>query len=451
MTFPADFIWGAATAAYQIEGAATDDGRKPSVWDIFCRRPGAIWNSDTGDVACNHYHRFAEDVRLMRELGLRAYRFSISWPRVIPDGTGAVNAAGLDFYSRLIDELLAAGIQPFITLYHWDLPQALYERGGWLNRESTDWFAEYTAVVAQRLTDRVRHWMTFNEIQVFLNHGMLTGEHAPGDQLTMKDVLLAGHNVLRAHGCAVQAIRATGADVQVGFAPVGNPAMPESNSSTDVAAARKRMYDNATDHVFNCTWWLDPIFRGEYPDQSVQAYGDAVPEIEPGDMELIAQPLDFLGLNIYFGERVRAGSNGSAELLTPPVGDAYSPMGFWVVPESLYWGPRLIHERYPVPIYITENGIGLREWVQRDGQVHDPHRIDYLHRYISELRRAMADGVDVRGYFHWSLLDNFEWAYGYRERFGLIYVDYETQQRIPKDSARWYQRLIETNGGSLDD
>lgn len=388
----------------------------------------------------------------MRDLGLQAYRFSIAWPRVFPQGTGVVNAPGLDFYSRLVDRLLAANVTPFVTLHHWDLPQALYGRGGWLERESAAWFGDFAAAVSERLSDRVRHWITINEIQVILQHGYLDCIHAPGDRLSRREVLLAGHNVLRAHGAAVQAIRA-GAKLapSVGFAPVGVTGIPQTDDDADRDAARQYTFTTSADNVFHNTWWLDPIFRGHYPDDGLAAFGSDIPTPEPGDMELIHQPLDFLGLNIYCGQPVRAGADGRPEPVTPPPGSAYSPMGFLVSPTALYWGPRLFHERYGVPLYITENGIGLRDWPHRDGGVHDPARTDYLHRYISQLRQAITAGVDVHGYFHWSLLDNFEWGLGYRERFGLFYVDYATQRRIAKDSAAWYQRLIATNGRSLDE
>jgi beta-glucosidase len=452
VSFPPAFVWGAAASAYQIEGAANADGRGRSVWDVMCRKKGAIWGGHTGDVACDHYHRDREDVALMKEIGLRAYRFSISWPRVIPEGTGAVNPRGLDFYDRAVNELVAAGITPYVTLFHWDFPQALYERGGWLNRDSAAWFADFANVVVGRLSDRVRHWMTINEPQVFLQHGHRLGIHAPGDTPPLGRVLRAGHNVLLAHGKAVQAIRANSkVKCQIGLAPVGVVKFPATEGTADIEAAHKATFAVSSEDLFNNTWWMDPVFFGAYPEDGRRAYGAAAPEVQPGDMSQINQPLDFLGLNIYFGEVVRAGADGKPQRVEHRAGEPHTTMDFPVTPEALYWGPRFLGERYRVPIYITENGMASRDWIALDGKVHDPQRIDFLRRYLVQLRRAMRDGADVRGYFHWSILDNFEWAAGYKERFGLIYVDYATQKRALKDSAWWYRRVTCSNGASLDE
>ncbi len=450
MGFPAGFLWGAATAAYQIEGAVAEDGRSPSIWDMFCARPGTVWNGDSAAVACDHYHRYEEDVGLMRDLGLGAYRFSIAWPRVLPEGVGRVNRAGLDFYSRLVDALLAAGITPFVTLYHWDLPQVLQDRGGWVNRASADWFGEYAGAVVDALSDRVQHWITINEIQVIVQMGSVDCFHAPGVRLPRRDVLQAGHNLLRAHGAAVQAIRA-GARTrpQVGFAPVGVTGLPQADTEADRAAAAAYTYGTFADTLMSNVWWLDPIFRGAYPAAGLALYGGDAPAVAAGDMALIHQPLDFLGLNIYFGQPVCAGDSAGYRVVPPPAGSAYSPMGFLVSPTALYWGPKLLAARYGVPLYITENGLGWRDWVHQDGSVHDPARIDYLARHLGQLQRAIATGVDVRGYFYWSLMDNFEWGLGYRERFGLYYVDFVTQRRLAKDSAAWYRAVIADNGRAL--
>ena len=453
MQFPEGFRWGVASSAYQIEGAAAEDGRGPSIWDAFCQRDGAVFSGHSGDVACDHYHRYASDIELMQALGVNAYRFSIAWSRVLPDGVGEINRPGLAFYDRLVDTLLAANIAPFVTLYHWDLPLALDERGGWLNRDSAAWFAEYAHAVVERLSDRVQYWMTFNEVQVFLNHGYRDGIHAPGEQRPMREVLTAGHNVLRAHGQATRVIRAHSKthDPQVGFAPVGVAYMPASDAPGDVEAARLATAGVTADDVFNNAWWLDPLFHGHYPEVGVETYGADCPQAAGGDFAEMQAPPDFLGLNIYFGQPVRAGDNGRAEEVPFPPGHPTSPMDeFTLSPSSLYWGPKLIGERYGVPIYITENGTSSRDRVFLDGHVHDVQRIDYLTRYLTELRRAVADGVDVRGYFHWSIMDNFEWALGYKERFGLHYVDFTTLERTPKDSARWYRDVIATNGARLD-
>ena len=451
MGFPRDFVWGAATSAYQIEGAASQDGRGPSIWDAMCRRSGAVFHGHTGDVACDHYHRFPEDVALMRQFGLQAYRFSVSWSRVIPNGTGEVNEKGIAFYDRLVDELCNADITPFVTLFHWDYPQALYDRGGWLNRDSADWFGDYASVVVERLSDRVSNWMTINEIQVYLHCGHFEGSHAPGDKLPLDQVLLAGHNLLRAHGKAVQAVRANSkTPSKVGFAPVGVSKIPATGSPSDVAAAVKASGAMSREHLYSNAWWLDPILLGKYPEEGLRLYQEDVPEIHDGDMQTMHQPLDFLGLNIYFGNVVRAGESVDPEEIESVPSTPLTATNMPVTPEALYWGPKLLWERYELPIFITENGMSSRDWVALDGAVYDPQRIDFLHRYLLNLRKAVDDGVDVRGYFLWSLLDNFEWAAGYRERFGFIYVDYETQQRIPKDSAYWYQNVIESNGASLE-
>lgn len=449
--FPPSFFWGAATAAYQIEGAADEDGKGPSVWDMFCQKPGAIWEGQSGEVACDHYHRYTEDIALMREIGLNAYRFSISWPRVLPEGLGAVNPAGLGFYDRLVDELLAAGVTPFATLFHWDFPDALFCRGGWLNRDSADWFAEYTRVVVEALGDRVRHWMTLNEIQVFVVLGHQTGTHAPGLSLAPAQVLKVGHNALRAHGKAVQVIRATSpGPCQIGWAPATWPFIPTDDSPEARMLAQRAMFSvTAAQGLWVNTWWFDPVFFGRYPEDGLALFGKAAPRILPGDMETIAQPLDFLGVNIYRGQQLTLDANGAPQLVPLPLGHPLTAYHWPVTPEALYWGPRLLQERYGLPVYITENGLSNVDWIALDGGVHDPQRIDFTRRYLLALERALADGVEVRGYFHWTLMDNFEWASGFRERFGLIYVDYPTQRRVLKDSARWYGEVIASNGATL--
>ncbi|HEY6079335.1 MAG TPA: GH1 family beta-glucosidase [Polyangiaceae bacterium] len=450
--FSPKFVWGAAAASYQIEGAAEADGKGPSVWDMFCRKPGAVWNGHTGDVACDHYHRYADDVGLMKELGLQAYRLSISWPRVLPQGVGAANAAGLDFYDRLIDALLAAGVQPWVTLFHWDFPLALYHRGGWLNRDSADWFADYSALVVARLSDRVKHWMTLNEPQVYIGAGHHEGRHAPGDQLAFKEVLLAGHHTLLAHGKSVQAIRAASKQpALIGYAPVGLCKMPLDEASVaDLAAARQLMFGIQAETAWTNSWWMDPVMLGKYPEDGLALFGKDAPTPGAEDLRTIAQPIDFFGVNIYQGEYVRAGSDGKPEVVPMPVGAKLSAFDWYVTPEAMFWGPKLLHERYGKPIVITENGISCRDWVSRDGHVHDPQRIDFTHRYLLELRRAAAAGVPLDAYFHWSFIDNFEWGHGYKHRFGLTYCDYETGKRTLKDSARWYAEVIRTAGASLD-
>lgn len=450
MGFRKDFVWGVSTAAYQIEGAAFEDGRKESVWDMMCRKPGAVWRGHTGAVACDHYHRYPEDVGLMKRLGVQAYRFSISWPRVLPDGIGAVNAKGLEFYDRLVDALLGAGIDPYVTLFHWDFPVELYHRGGWLNRDSADWFADYTTVVVDRLSDRVSKWMTLNEPQCYIGLGLKDGVHAPGDRLALREVLQAGHHTLLAHGKAVQTIRARSKlATTVGYAPVGCAAMPASNDPQDIEAARAATHQVRPGVLFNNAWWMDPVILGGYPEEGLRAYGPDAPAPRSGDMETMCQKLDFLGINTYFGTRVQAGPNGEPVEVGEAVGSPLTAFRWSVTPDALYWTPKFLYERYGVPIVMTENGTSCNDWVALDGKVHDPNRIDYLHRYIREFRRAADDGVDVRGYFQWSLLDNFEWGEGYKERFGLVFVDYTTQERIPKDSFEWYRQTIAANGDNL--
>jgi beta-glucosidase len=448
--FPKNFIWGAASAAYQVEGAAYEDGKGLSVWDTYCHRPGAIRNNQTGDLACDHYHRFREDIALMRAIGLQAYRFSICWSRVLPEGIGKTNEKGLDFYDQLVDELLGAGIQPFVTLFHWDYPQALFNRGGWLNPASPDWFAEYASLVAQTLGDRVKFWVTHNEPQVFIGMGYADGSEAPGLKLSWREVLLAGHNALLGHGKAVQALRADcEGSVQIGMAPVGNVKYPASNDPTDIDAARRATFEVNRHDFWNNSWFSDPVFLKQYPEDGVKLYHQEMPTIGSGDFEIIGQPLDFYGVNIYLGDEVRSGVDGNPQSVALPTGHAVTTNQWFIAPEALYWGPRFLYERYGKPIFITENGIASMDWVHRDGKVHDPQRIDFMGRYLSALRRAADGGVDVRGYFYWSIMDNFEWAEGYRQRFGLIFVDYETQERTLKDSAFWYREVIATNGDVL--
>ena len=451
MTFPKDFIWGAATSAYQIEGAAQEDGRGPSIWDVFCRKSSAVWQGASGDIACDHYHCFREDIALMREISLQAYRFSIAWPRVLPQGTGPVNTAGLDFYDCLVDDLLAAGITPHVTLFHWDYPQVLHGQGGWLNRDSSNWFAEYASVVASRLSDRVQNWFTINEPQIFIVCGYQHGSHAPGERLEFSQVLLVAHNVLLAHGKAVQAIRSLAqAKPSVGYALSVNPvAIPATNSADDIQAAQQAFFANAQEGRLNNSWWTDPVVFGCYPRDGLALFANVLPPIGDSDMQTISQPLDFLGLNVYFGELYRASAGGAPMRIPFAPGHAHTSFGLPVVPESLYWATKFYAGRYKLPIIISENGMSNSDAPGSDGAVHDPQRISFLQHYLHELKRACTEGIDVRGYFLWSLMDNFEWAAGYRERFGIVYVDYLTQKRIAKDSASWYRQVIAANGALL--
>lgn len=432
--FPADFIWGASTASYQIEGAWDVDGKGESIWDRFSHTPGKIEDASTGDVACDHYHRYQEDVSLMHNLGLKAYRFSISWPRVLPGGYGKVNPAGLDFYDRLVDTLLESGIQPYVTLHHWDLPQALYEKGGWLERDNLAYFADYAALLAKYLGDRIRYWATFNEPNVIAGAGYISGDHAPGIKNNWGMAHQVTHNLMVAHGMAVQAVRAVDSALQLGIVlTVWNPE-PASDGTADIAAA-----GNAWDR--RETEFFHPIFRAHYHPLLMDAWGDAFPDIKAGDMALISQKLDFLGINTY--SRVVVGAHG---VVRPVPGSEYTDMGWEVCPPAFRRVLNRINTNYELPpIYITENGAAYPDVVSTDGRIHDERRIDYLRQYIGQLRLAMQDGVDVRGYFVWSLMDNFEWSYGKTKRFGLIHVDYDTLERTLKDSGLWYAKVIATN------
>ncbi len=447
--FPDDFVWGAAAASYQIEGAAELDGKGPSTWDMFCAKPGTIWQGQSGSVACDHYHRYAEDVGLMREIGLGAYRLSLSWPRLFPEGSGALNPKGFDFYDRLFDALLANGVTPYVTLFHWDFPLALYRRGGWLNSDSVHWFSEYTERVSRRFGDRVKHWMTFNEPQVFIDAGHREGRHAPGDQLRFAEVLRASHHVLLAHGHSVQVLRGCVPGSVVGVAPVALCAVPPPGEAPDYDVLRHAMFRTHSRSLRTNAWWMDPMILGRYPEDGLELFESELPPIGDRDMATIGQPLDFLGVNIYAADLVRRAPDGSAEVVTPPPGFPRTAFDWLVTPEVLDFGPRLLHERYGLPIVITENGISCREQPGLDGLVHDTPRIDFMSRYLVQLGRAVSAGTPVQGYFHWSIMDNFEWAHGYKHRFGLIHVDYATQKRTLKDSATHYRRIIESNGALL--
>jgi beta-glucosidase len=448
MSFPNNFVWGAAAAAYQIEGAAREDGKGLSVWDVFAHWPGKVWNGHTGDIATDHYHRFKDDVALMKAMGLHAYRLSISWPRVLPGGVGKVNEAGLDYYNNLVDALLAADITPYVTLFHWDFPYELYCRGSWLNRDSADWFADYASLIVGALGDRVKHWMTLNEPAVFVNLGYGNGIHAPGDQLSTFHLLRIAHHVLLAHGKAVQAIRATAkGECHVGVAPDISPLLPASDDATLVDIVRREQF--TTRSMWSPGLWYDPLLLGKYPDDMNACFGDDLPAIQADDLKTIHQPLDFLGVNIYRGEYLRLDASGKPERVPPPMGEPLTSFEWRITPEALYWGPKWLYERYKLPLYITENGLANPDWVAVDGHVHDPQRIDFMTRYLRNFEKAGEAGVDIRGYFHWSIMDNFEWAEGMKQRFGLIHVDYQTQKRTMKDSAYWYRDVIRSNGATL--
>ncbi len=435
-SFPREFTWGAATAAYQIEGASKEGGRGPSIWDTFCRQPGAVERGESGEVAADHYHRWQQDVGLMAELGLKAYRFSIAWSRILPEGRGKVNPAGLDFYSRLVDALLERGIEPYITLYHWDLPQALQDRGGWAARDTAQYFADYAHLVASRLGDRVSRWITHNEPYVVAFPGHLTGDLAPG----LRDSAVAlrvVHHLLLSHGIAVEALRDVVTRAKVGITLNLSPIHPASDLEEDNQAALW------VDGIFN-RLFLDPVLRGRYPEDVAAKCGPLLQAVQSGDMERIAAPLDFLGVNYYTRTVVRNAPEVPVLEALPirPEGNEYSEM--WeIYPPGLHeLLVRLKADYAPVDLYITENGIPVPDTLDPDGRVRDSRRIRYLRDHLLQVGRAIAGGVPVRGYFAWSLMDNFEWAFGYRMRFGLVYVDWATQERTVKDSGRWYARLI---------
>jgi len=440
--FPKDFAWGVAAASYQIEGAALTDGRKPSVWDTFCRKPGAVKNGDCGNVGPDHYHHWREDVNLMNEIGVNAYRLSLAWPRIIPDGIGKQNPEGIAFYDRLIDELLEKGIEPWITLFHWDYPNELFLKGGWLNPDSSDWFAEYTRLVIDLYSDRVTHWVTLNEPQCFIHYGHQTGIHAPGLKLEISDVLKASHNVLLAHGKAVQTVWASARKpFKIGIAQASIFSVPETESVEDIEAAKKATFSILKRDTWNTSWWADPIILGHYPEDGLRIMHDSMPIILDKDMDIIHQPIDFYGVNVYSADRVRADGN-HWQKVEPESDVLCTAMGWTIVPESIYWGPKFIYEHYKIPIVITENGMANNDEVGTDGKIHDPQRIDYMRKHLQELGKVIRENLPVQGYFYWSIMDNFEWAEGFDKRFGLVYVDYQTGKRIPKDSFEWYRNFI---------
>jgi beta-galactosidase len=444
MTRPTEpFFWGTATSAFQIEGSVRDGGRGPSIWDVFCQTPGRTANGATGEPACDHLRRYREDVGLMRALNLNAYRFSVSWSRVQPAGRGNVNGPGLDFYDRLVDALLEAGITPWVTLYHWDLPAALQdELGGWENADTPRLFADYATIMYERLGDRVRHWMTINEPWVVVDGGYLTGVHAPGVCDRVRGYRV-GHELLRAHALAVAAYRAgRHGDGVISLALNSSFSFPKSESQADAAASERALLDFAG-------WFGDPAWFGDYPAELLEAYGDLLPAFSAEDRQLLARSMDYLAINYYTSDVVRHADNHNAlhyERQPFPLRPV-TATDWPIVPEGLHRLLVWLHRRYgELPVYITENGVALPDRVRADGTVHDPERIAYLREHFSAARRAMADGVDLRGYFVWSLLDNLEWSSGYDKRFGLVRCDFETQRRTIKDSGRWYAEWIARGG-----
>ncbi|MEO8295850.1 MAG: GH1 family beta-glucosidase [Gemmatimonadota bacterium] len=442
--FPTGFLWGASTSAYQIEGSPTADGSGASIWQRFSHTPGRTANGETGDIACDHYHRYESDVELMRSLGLNAYRFSIAWGRIYPQGTGKVNRAGLDFYERLVDRLLAASIIPSVTLYHWDLPAALDDRGGWLNPDSANWFAEYATTIYRALDDRVTLWTTLNEPWVVTDGGYLHGALAPGHR-NLFEAPLATHNLLRAHGMAVESYRAEGRH-QIGIVVNLEPKYPASDSAEDLAATRR------ADAYMN-RQYLDPVFLGSYPEEMPEIFGEAWPTMPADDLALIRQKIDFLGINYYF-RSVTRNDPTALPVRASAVRQSQHPhteTGWEMFAPALTGILQWVKSRYgDIPLYITENGAAMYDPPKPiDGQVDDPLRVYYYREHLRAAYKALAGGVDLRGYFAWSLMDNFEWSLGYSKRFGLLHVDFETQERTLKSSAHFYSDVIRTNGACL--
>jgi beta-glucosidase len=437
--FPQGFVWGCATASYQVEGAANEGGRGPSVWDVFSHLPGKIHNGDTGDVADDSYHLYKEDVRLLKNLGVGAYRISISWPRIFPNGKGKPNPIGLDHYHQVVDELLANGITPYVTLFHWDLPQAL--NGGWQSRDTALAFADYAGYVARHLSDRVKHFMTVNEFSSFTDLGYKTGQFAPGLQLSAADVNQVRHHGILAHGLGVEAIRANAPAAKVGLAENPTVFVPVIEDKANIEAARRATREeNAA--------FLTTVLEGKYPNSYMEREGTNAPRIEPGDMKAIGSSLDFLGLNVYAPYYVRADESRQGYAIVPRQASYPHMASPWIAvgPEVMYWAVRNVCDLWhPRTIYITENGCSADDVVTASGQIEDTDRVMYLRNHLSQLQRATGEGLPVKGYFLWSLLDNFEWADGYSKRFGIHYVDFKTEKRTPKLSAQWYRETIARN------
>ncbi len=451
--FDSHFVWGAAASSYQIEGAVKEGGKGETIWDVYSHQSGRIANGEHADTTCDHYHRMKEDVELMAEMGLKAYRFSVDWARIMPAGTGEINEEGIAFYSDLVDALLEKHIEPYMTLYHWDLPMELHRKGGWLNRDIVEWFGDYAAVMSERFSGRVKNFFTINEPQCFIGLGYGIGIHAPGWKCSTADTVLMAHHALMAHGRAVQQLRAHAkAPIRVGFAPTSGGFYPETETEDNIRAAREMYFSIPKDEerwFWNVSWFSDPVFLGTYPEEGLSRFRCYLPDTLEEDLKLISQPVDFCGQNLYNGQCVRAGQDGRPEVVSRYMGFPRTASDWPVTPEALRWVVRFLYERYQKPVIITENGISCCDVVSLDGEVHDPQRIDFVHRYLLELHKAVDDGAEAAGYFYWSLLDNYEWNDGFKQRFGMVYVDYRDGRRIIKDSGKWYKEVIRTNGDIL--
>lgn len=441
-SFPSSFLWGSATASYQVEGAVHEDGRGPSIWDTFSHLPGKTFQGETGDVATDSYHRYPEDIAIMKQLGLKACRFSIAWPRIFPTGTGQPNQKGIDHYRRFTEALLAAGIEPYATLYHWDLPQPLQDRGGWQNKDTSKAFGDYAGYTAGKLSDLIQNWMTMNEMASFIDIGYASGRHAPGLTLPRGGVAQARHHAVLGHGIAVRAMRASSRrPIRIGSAENCNMTIPAFSAPEHIAAARKAFVEeNAS--------YLTVMHTGRYTEHYLSTLGADAPKFTPEEMSAIASPTDFQGINCYTATPVRAAANALGYSVMPRPTSYPHMASPWLTigPEALYWGPKFAAEALGIKnIYITENGCSSDDVVQPDGQILDTDRVMYLTAYLTQLQRGIRDGNPVRGYFLWSLLDNYEWADGYSKRFGITYVDFKTQKRTPKLSAQFYRNLIQTH------
>ncbi|MGN0916577.1 MAG: glycoside hydrolase family 1 protein [Succinivibrio sp.] len=443
MTFRSDFLWGAASAAAQIEGAYDEDGRGLSIWDVLY--DGHTKHNDSPHIACDHYHRMSSDVAMMKKLGLKAYRFSVSWSRILPDGTGRVNFKGIEFYKRLITELKKASIEPMITIYHWDLPYELYKKGGWMNSESVSWFEEYTKILVDNFSDEVRYWMTVNEPNCFIGISYKDKYHAPF--LDDKNALYpCTRNVLLAHARAVEIVRERAKTApQIGFAPTGPVYIPENMGEEALENARELTFSNSIRGPFSISWWIDPVVLGTVPSDVEEYLGKKL--FTDSELDSLVKPLDFLGFNYYTPGSVNV--KNSDYMSNEYIGCPRNSLGWPIDERGIYYSVKFLQDRYKLPILITENGYPGTDRIMLDGKIHDYERIDYVHRHLLAVKKAVEEGYDVRGYMYWSVMDNYEWAEGYDPRFGLIYVDYRNQERLFKDSAFWYADVIRNNGNNL--